>query len=39
MRLELSCQVNQDFLKVKAGFNESLFSKLSPPSARQPSAV
>ncbi|TXE14621.1 SRPBCC family protein [Algoriphagus aquimarinus] len=31
MRLELSCQVNQDFLKVKAGFNESLFSKLSPP--------
>ncbi|WP_092894568.1 SRPBCC family protein [Algoriphagus aquimarinus] len=31
MRLELSCQVNQDFLKVKAGFNESLFAKLSPP--------
>lgn len=31
MRFNLSCRVNKDFLKVKAGFNESLFAKLNPP--------
>ncbi len=31
MRLNISTFVNQPYLQVKNGFNESLFTKLSPP--------
>ncbi|MFC5626567.1 SRPBCC family protein [Algoriphagus winogradskyi] len=31
MKINLSTQVNQDYLSVKNGFDETLFSKLSPP--------
>lgn len=31
MKINLSTQVNQDYLSVKNGFDETLFTKLSPP--------
>lgn len=31
MKITLSTLVNQDYLSVKNGFNETLFTKLSPP--------
>lgn len=31
MKINLSTPVNQDYLSVKNGFDESLFTKLSPP--------
>lgn len=31
MKITIETPVNQDYLKVKEGFNESLFKKLSPP--------
>ncbi|RAI95159.1 SRPBCC family protein [Algoriphagus yeomjeoni] len=31
MKINLSTQVNQDYLSVKKGFDETLFTKLSPP--------
>jgi ligand-binding SRPBCC domain-containing protein len=31
MKINIETQVQQDYLKVKEGFNETLFTKLSPP--------
>lgn len=31
MKINIETQVEQDYLEVKEGFNESLFTKLSPP--------
>ncbi|WP_373493562.1 hypothetical protein [Aquiflexum sp.] len=31
MKINIETEVQQDYLKVKDGFNQSLFSKLSPP--------
>lgn len=31
MKIQISTKVDQDYLSVKDGFNESLFKKLSPP--------
>lgn len=31
MKINIETQVQQDYLKVKDGFNETLFTKLSPP--------
>lgn len=31
MKINIETQVEQDYLKVKDGFNETLFTKLSPP--------
>lgn len=31
MKINIETQVQQDYLKVKEGFNQSLFTKLSPP--------